>query len=111
LPTPPQPFNYTTQRTHYSLVAFPEERRENVLADLLSPKVIAAIAAGVARCVQIHPVFLRTAREMIAAFTHPVALERETALETSDIDPARQLEIDSWLHFFVAPVPSYKFAI
>jgi hypothetical protein len=48
---------------------------------------------------------------MISALTHPVALERETALETSDIDPARQLEIDSWLHFFVAPVPSYKFAI
>jgi hypothetical protein len=56
-------------------------------------------------------VFLGTSGEVIAAFSNPAALERKTALETGDIDAARHLEIDRWLHFFVAPIPSYKFAV
>jgi hypothetical protein len=51
-----------------------------VLADLFTPKVIAAVTPWIARGVQIHPVFLRTTSEVIATVAHSVALERKTAL-------------------------------
>jgi hypothetical protein len=54
-------------------------------------------------------VILGPAGEVVSAFTHPLAPEREAAFETCDVDTARPIEINSWFHC-TAPVPSYKFA-
>jgi hypothetical protein len=42
---------------------------------------------------------------MISAFTDTVSLERETALETGNVDTTRHLEINCWFHFFASPNP------
>jgi hypothetical protein len=55
--------------------------------------------------------FLGPAGKMITPLANSAALERETALETSDVHATCHLEIDRWFHFFVAPAPSYKFAM
>jgi len=52
------PILLVTDRADHSLVTLPQERREDVLAHRFPPEVIAAVAAGVVRCVEIHPVHL-----------------------------------------------------
>jgi hypothetical protein len=106
----PQPFHHTAQSAYDPLVSLSEERGEDVLAYLLAPEVISTVTPWVVRRIQVDPVFLRAAGETISPVTNPVPLERQAALETIDVYPTRCIKIDSRFHFFVAPVPSYKFA-
>jgi hypothetical protein len=69
-----------------------------MLADAVSPKVVAAIAPRVVRRVKIDPVFLGSAGEVVSTLADPVSSERETALEPLDIHPACPLEINRWFH-------------
>ena len=48
-------------------MALAQQRREDVLADPFSPQVIAAIAAGMRRGVEIHPVLVFAAGHAVAA--------------------------------------------
>jgi hypothetical protein len=97
--------------SHHALISLSQKRGENVLADPLAPQVIAAVAARVKRRVEIDPMILGATGKMIPAFANAIGLERQTALEASDINAACHFEIDCWFHFFAAPVHSYKFAV
>ena len=96
----------TPQRPHYALVAFTEEGGEDVLADALAPEVIAAVAAGVAGRVEIHPVHLVATTDAVAPIPYALALETKTALEAGEIHSAGGVEIDRDMYHGTAPIPS-----
>jgi hypothetical protein len=73
--------------------------------------MITAVTPWMIHGVEIDPMLLRTTCEVVSAFAHSATLERQAALQTSDVDTARHLEIYCWFHFFDAPVRSYKFAV
>jgi hypothetical protein len=73
--------------------------------------MIAAVTPWMIHGVEVDPVLLRPACEVIPPFSNSATLERQAALEASYVDAARHIEIDCWFHFFAAPVRSYKFAV
>jgi len=72
-----------------------------VLADPLAPEMIAAVTARMPGGVKIHPMLLGTTGKAITAAADTVALERQAALETSDINAARHFEIDCRFHLLL----------
>ena len=74
-----------------------------MLADPFAPEMIAAVTPWMMPGVEIDPVLLGTARKVIPALANSATLEHKAALETSDVDPARHLEIDCWFHFLLLP--------
>jgi len=77
----------------HPLIAFPQQGREDVLADLLAPEVVAAIAAGQAGGVEVHPMGLKTTGDSVPPGAYPVSVQLQTALEAGEIDGHR-LEVD-----------------
>jgi len=73
---------------HYAFVAFSDERRQDVLADPVAPKVVAAVASRVVRSIEINPVFLGSAGKVVAAATDAATLEIQTAFEANDVESA-----------------------
>jgi hypothetical protein len=93
-----------------AFIALAQQGGEDVLADLLSPQVVAAIAAGDAGGVQVHPVELFAPLDAIAAGADASGMELQAALQTVQIDASEGVEVDGgFRHFgFLKPVCSSK---
>ena len=76
----------TPQSGEHPLIAFAQEGGEDVLADLLAPEMVAAVAPGQLCAEQVHPMSLDAARNPVAAGTDAVPFELEAALEARRID-------------------------
>src|SRR5512133_1140939 len=85
----PQSREQSPQRAHDAIVPLAQQRGEDVLAQLLAPQVVAAVAARVRRRVQVDPVILRAARDAVAAESHALAVQLQAALEPLEVDAAR----------------------
>ena len=70
------------------LVPLAEQDGEDVLADAIPPKVVAAIAAREPASVQVHPVGLAAAPHLVPAAADATDAERERAFEPCGIDAA-----------------------
>jgi hypothetical protein len=81
----------------HTLVPLAEQGCEKVLAELVPPEVVAAITPRHPGRVQVDPVGLLAAANMVAAGTHPVDVELETPLEALEVDTAQRDEVDSRL--------------
>ncbi len=68
------------------LIPFAEQGRQNVLAYLIAPDVIATVAARVRRRDQIHPVVARASAHPVAALADAFRHQAEAALQAIGID-------------------------
>ena len=82
----PQPPHESAEGGDYLIVSFAQQCREDVLADLLAPEMVPAVAAGVVRGIEIHPVLVRAARHVVLAPADPMTRQQETSLEAVGID-------------------------
>jgi hypothetical protein len=85
-------------------VSLAQQRGEDVLADLLAPQMVAAVATRMRGGVQIHPVIVRSAGHAIAAVTYPLAMQQETPPQPLQIDAAHGVDVD--LQFSHRPAPN-----
>ncbi len=79
-------YDEAPQSGEHPLIAFAQEGGEDVLADLLAPEVVAAIAPGQLGAEQVHPMGLKAAGNPVAAGADAVPFELEAALEAPGID-------------------------
>lgn len=70
----------------HPLITLAEQGRQDVLAELVAPQMVAAITAGQARGVEIHPVGVVASCNAIAAGSDAPALKSKAALEAAVID-------------------------
>src|SRR5207253_710075 len=92
------------ERVHDAVVSFTQQRREDVLADLLAPQMVAAVASRVRGGVEIHPVIVLPAGDVIAAVTHPLSMQQETPPQPLQIDATSGVDVD--LRFPHRPAPN-----
>jgi hypothetical protein len=78
----------------HHLVSLPDEGSEDVFADRIAPEMVGAVAAWEGVGVEIHPVWLRASREVIAAVANSLAVQTQTALETRAVHPSGRVKID-----------------
>ena len=71
------------------LIPFAEQRGQDVLAHLLPPEVIRAVAARQIAGVEIYPVGVRSAVDAEAAGARPGGAELEAPLQSVEIDADR----------------------
>jgi len=65
-----------------------------VLADPVSPQVVAAITPRQGRGVEVDPMLVATAYHVVSATADSPAVELETSLESIQIDAARCVEVN-----------------
>jgi len=70
-------------------VTLAEQRGQDVLAHLLAPEVIRAVAARQIAGVEIYPVSMRPAVDPESAGARPGGAKLEAPLQPVEIDPAR----------------------
>lgn len=70
----------------HPLIALPEQGGEDVLAEMIAPDVVAAIAAGQAGGVEVNPMGLHPAGDAVPAGGYPLSLQLHAALEAGEID-------------------------
>jgi hypothetical protein len=89
---------------HHAIVAFPEQCGENVLAKLITPHVIAAIAPWVVRCIEIHPMLLAATAYEVTPYAYALALQEQATAEAAEIDATCGIDIehlfDTVHHFY-----------
>jgi hypothetical protein len=76
------------QGGEHPLVAFAEKRGEDVLADLVAPEMVAAVAAGEAGGVEVDPMGLHPTCYPVPARANPGSPQVETALQAVESDSA-----------------------
>src|SRR5690606_28979991 len=76
------------ERGDHVLVALAEQHGEDEFADAVPPQVVAAVATRESFCVQIHPVRLTAAPDLVASPADAADAEREGTLESAGVDPA-----------------------
>ena len=81
---------------HHALISFSDQRGEDVFADALAPEMVTAITPRMVGGVQIDPMILGAAGEMVNAFSDAASLEREASLEAADVNATGPLKIDLW---------------
>jgi hypothetical protein len=89
------------ERGEHALVTFAQQGREDVLADLVAPEMVPAIAPRHAGGVEIDPVGLKTASDPITTRAHTRGVELQTALQTIQVDASERLKIDGGLRHFL----------
>jgi hypothetical protein len=94
--TVPERPHQLPERSEHTLIPFAQEGRQDVLADLIAPQVVAAIAAGQLGGIQVHPVGLVAADHAIAAGRDPLGTQVEPAFKAGEIEHAYGVEIDEW---------------
>jgi hypothetical protein len=78
----------------HALVAFAKQRGEDVLADSLAPQVITAVASRVRGSVEVYPVIVATAGDVIPSASDALATKPKAAGQTAEVDTASGVEFD-----------------
>jgi hypothetical protein len=76
------------QGGEHPLVSFAEKRGEDVLADLVAPEMVAAVATGEAGGVEVNPMGLRPTCYPVPARSNAGSPQVETALQAVEADSA-----------------------
>jgi hypothetical protein len=92
------------ERVHDAVVALAQERGEDVLAQLLAPQMVAAIASRMRRRVQIHPVVVIAAGHVIPAVADTLAMQQQAPSQPRQIDAAHGVDVDR--RFLHRPAPN-----
>jgi hypothetical protein len=82
----PKAVNEPAERGENPLIPFPKEGGEDVLADLLPPEMVTAVAARQVRGEQVHPMVVDAAGDPVPPGADTNGLELEAALETGQVD-------------------------
>jgi hypothetical protein len=93
----PNAIDQRTERADHRVVPFAEQRGKDVLTDPVSPQVIAAVTSRDRRGVEVHPMVVVTAYDVVTAVADPRSFELEAAFQPIQVNPAGSLEIDCWM--------------
>src|SRR5207237_8797112 len=69
----PPPARQHAECADHPLLPLAQQRGENVLADLLAPEMVAAVAARVGAAVEVHPVVHAAAGHPVAPMAYPLS--------------------------------------
>jgi hypothetical protein len=81
-------------RVHHPVMPLAQQCSEDVLAQLVAPQVIAAVAARVRRGVQVHPVVVLATGHVVPPIAHPLALQQEAPPQPVEVHPTHGIEVD-----------------
>jgi len=93
------------QRRHDALVSLTQECGQNVFADLLTPQMIAAVAARVSIGVEVDPVILSAPGDAVASVADSLTAKPHASLQTVEVDATCGIEVDqSFLCHVLLPI-------
>jgi hypothetical protein len=82
------------QRRDDALVPFTQECGQNVFANALTPKMIAAVAARMSGSVEVDPVILGSSGDTVASCADALTTKTEASLQPVEIDASCGVEVD-----------------
>jgi hypothetical protein len=85
------------QRRDDALVPFTQECGQNVFANLLTPQVIAAVAARVSVRVEVDPMILSPSGDAVASVAYALTMKPKASFQTVEIDATSGVEVDQCL--------------
>ena len=93
------------QRRYDALVSLTQECGQDVFADLLTPQVIAAVAARVSIGVEVDPVVLSSSGDAVASVANSLTAKPDASLQTVEVNATCGIEVDqSFLRHLLLPI-------
>ena len=88
------PLEQGAKRADDGVVPFAEQGGQDVLADLVPPQVIAAVTPRYGGGVEVDPMIVVAAYDVVSAFTDTPSFELEASFQPVEVDPTSSFEID-----------------